>query len=856
MINSDLADLAEVLESYVIKSGYKPIQLARLSGIPKPTIVNWLNGRVKKPQNWQDLLKLGAALHLDGVQCTRLLESAGYPSVEILIQQAQNNDERTLLSPWTKNDYEEPHTAPFQVIPDLPYFVGRETDLQTLQHVLLNKYETRICCLQGMGGVGKTTLAARLAYRLRPHFPDGVLWAKVDTPNQMGILSSFAEAFGRDVSKYSDIENRSRVVRELLANKRVLIVLDNAQHSDQIVPLLPPTTGSCAVIITTRRHDLAVTFGGYRFTLNPFDIVDKESIKLFMKLLGNERVHYERAYLESIAAVLDHFPLAIAIVGNRLAYEPGWTAKDFLARLCREELRLGELACEDMSVQLSFNTSYDLLSPEKQRFFNFLGVLEGEDFNVEAAAYISEMSMGTAQDYLRELYSLSLAQTGRDGRYRLHPLLRDYAREKIRSKEAVLRRMCLYFTSQIKENERNYAHLALEYENILAALHIAYKYELHSAFIQSVNLLYHFWETRGLYKVAKKYLRRVLRVARKINDKDGLLKTLVNLGQLMQVVGKYQRAKDIFYQGLALDYDMANPHLRIALLLNLGIVAFKQGDFEQSKAYLLRGRELACSIDDDIGLLRVLLNLGVLAQKKGDRVEAEVHLNDGLAIARKVKDKEKISHFLMNLGATVSTSGNYKEAEIYLLEGLACAEEIGHLERASLLLTNLGSIAITQRNYAEADAYLQQGLKLAYKIDNRERIAGLLVNLGVSAQESGELEKAENFLAEALRLAQMLGHFWLTMVTLCIQGKVYFGQKRYDLASESFNGSLQLAQKIGSRDYIADIKFGLAHILHTRGDHLSAFLLGKESLDIFTTLEHVKAAEVTDWINEIAVGKK
>jgi tetratricopeptide (TPR) repeat protein len=664
----------------------------------------------------------------------------------------------------------------------------------------------------------------------------------------MTILSSFAEAYGRDVNKYTDLESRSRVVREVLAGKRALIVLDNAQHSYEVTPLLPPTTGTCAVIITTRRHDLTVTHGVHRCVLTPFAKEKGESLSLFNKLLGPERVGAEQAALEAIAALLGHLPLAIAIVGHRLAHEPGWTATEFLARLRREELRLRELACEDLNVQLSFNLSYDLLQPGKQRFFNTLGVFEEEGFSLEAAACISQLLPDTAHDYLRELYSLSLVQLGQHGRYKLHPLLRDYARQKMKAREVLLQRMSIYFAGQTAVNERNYTYFDLEYRNVLAALQIARQFELHATFVRGVNALYHFWETRGLYTVAQQYLRQAKRAARATGEVNDLLRTLLNLGYLMQILGKYQRAKAILHCGLSLARSSADEQLITDFLLNLGIVAFKQGDFDQSETYLLQSLEFAHSSGYEEGLIRLLLNLGVLAEKKGDATRAETYLHEGLMIARRCENREKISHFLMNLGATVNTTGKYEEAEAYFLEGLAIAQEIGHRERASLLLTNLGAMASSQKKYAEAEVYLQQGLALARKINHRERIAGLLVNLGIVAQACGKVSQAEAFCAESLQLSRALGHFWLIMATLSTQGEVYLAQKKYDQAWQSFQDSLPMAYELGAREYIALIKYGQAQIRHTLGDDENARNLGRESLAIFVEMDHTKAAEVHDWL--------
>ena len=354
-------ELADILTQFIKRSGYTPGQLSKLSGVPKPTIVNWMEGRVKRPRTLNDLVRLAAVLHLKEGEASQLLQAAGHPAIaELRLDLAQMPDEtlEKLLTNWEQKPAERPPAlAPFQAMSHLPYFVGREALLARLKETLLAGEHATIYSIQGMGGVGKTALAAHLAYQLRAFFPDGVLWARVDTSDTMSILSTFASAYELDVRQYGDVDSRSRIVRELLADKRALIVLDNAESSEQIKPLLPPT-GSCAVLVTTRRHDLAITRGAARFLLGPFNNAGNESLALFIKVLGEERVVAERPLFMELADLLGHLPLAVSIAAGRLAYEPGWSTAEFLQRMQQEQRRLAELESEDQSVKLSFNTSF------------------------------------------------------------------------------------------------------------------------------------------------------------------------------------------------------------------------------------------------------------------------------------------------------------------------------------------------------------------------------------------------------------------------------------------------------------------------------------------------------------------
>lgn len=440
--------LADTLERLRRESDSTLGQLARRAGLPKNTLVNWANGTVRKPRDWQALAKLAVALRLSGNEADDLLLAGGHKTVVELLARADVETDRRLLQPllpsWGKSRSGPP---PFQASAPPGYFVGREDMIRALKKALLSGHQVPMCVLIGMAGVGKTSLAAQLACDLRPYFPDGVLWAQLDSSNPMSILSTFADAYERDVSQYNDLDSRSTAVRGLLATKRTLIILDNAKTSRDVRPLLPPQ-GGCAVLITSRRSDLTITRGGRRFNVGPFDLEKSESMQLFGKLLGEDSLHQYGDDLLSIAELLGHLPLAVAIAAGRMEPQLGWSPRTFLGRLRLAKTRLEMLSDEDESVRLSFDLSYEELPEPLRLFFASLAVFGPNSFRAEAVAFICNTAMETAEDTLRELCRLSLLQNTREDRYHLHPLLCDYATERLGDAH-VWERMVEYYVPEV-----------------------------------------------------------------------------------------------------------------------------------------------------------------------------------------------------------------------------------------------------------------------------------------------------------------------------------------------------------------------------------------------------------------------
>lgn len=833
--------LADVLGSYVQRSTYSTGQLQRLSGIPKRTIANWLEGRVEKPRQWADLVKLAAVLDLSSAEVTDLLQTAGHPSLAELLTLTHDAEMKALLAPWAEEAAaREP--APFQAIADLPYFVGRTEVIEDIKAALLNGRPTRMCSIQGMGGVGKTALVAHLAYLLQPHFPDGVLWARIDNTDVMAILSAFAAAYGSDVTQYKDVNSRSQVVRGLLAHKRALIVLDSVQRSQEIRSLLPPT-GQCAVLMTTRHHNLAAVSGAYRLVLEPFN--EAESLALFTRLLGAKQVERERESLAEIARSLGYLPLAISIVASRLAYEPGWTAARFLQRLRQERQGVGELAYEEQDVRLSFNFSYETLTAVQQAFLAALSVFGGDGFDVAAAAAVTACPLEAAHDHLRKLYSLSLVQQERPQRYHLHPLLRAYAQEKL-TDEGAYERMVAYFVSYAALHEHNLLAVEKESGNIAAALHVALERKMDAALVRGIGAFFCYLEHYRLYTQAEPYLHYAHNVVRRKAEDEHLAKILHHLGVVqLDKYENYDRATILFEQGLEQARRREDGEGIIYLLLGLGLTAERQGNLVQADTHYHEGLRAAKPLKYHAQRATFLCHLGRMALMRGDYRQAEEYFHKELALARRQNLGERCVSSLINLGTTAERQGDDKAAEARYQEALALTEETPHTPFISFLYHKLGRVALKKNEYTQAKGHYQEGLALAQKINDQDKMSLLLAGLGIVSEATGETRQAERYLKEALTLARELDYRLYIQMTIA---ELYLKQQRLNMAEQAFDKIHVAAQKSDFKEYIAVALYGLARTAAYREQVGEADRLGQQSLTVFAAIGHRRTAEVEAWL--------
>ncbi|MGW3078739.1 AfsR/SARP family transcriptional regulator [Kitasatospora sp. NPDC001132] len=328
--------------------------------------------------------------------------------------------------------------APDQLPSGLPDFTGRADEVETLVDQLsaAGGRAVVVSALDGMGGVGKTTLAVHVARQVRARFPDGQLFADLRgadrTPPAPGtVLAGFLRALGVDPADIPpDTGERSALYRSALAGRRVLVVLDNAATPSHVEPLLPGSAG-CAVLVTSR-HRLAGLAGAHQLRLDTLPA--EQALELLTRIVGPERVAAEPAAADEVVRACGLLPLAVRIAASRLAADPALTLAA-LAEGLRHEHRLAQLTDGERTVEATFALSYHRLSPELARAFRLLSLPDAPDIPLPCAAALLDRTEAETDDLLETLVDLNLLHSPRYGRYGYHDLVRDYARGRLAAED-------------------------------------------------------------------------------------------------------------------------------------------------------------------------------------------------------------------------------------------------------------------------------------------------------------------------------------------------------------------------------------------------------------------------------------
>ncbi|HEX2907930.1 MAG TPA: tetratricopeptide repeat protein, partial [Phototrophicaceae bacterium] len=630
----------------------------------------------------------------------------------------------------------------------------------------------------------------------------------------------------------------------------VLIVLDNVETSDQAEPLLPPS-GVGAVLLTSRRHDLAVTRSARRFQIGPFEQVE-DSLALFAGLLGVEPARQEREPLLEIADQLGHLPLALDIAASRMAHEPSWSAADFLARLRREESCLAELVYENQNVRLSFNTSYQLLSAEQQQVFRALGVFGGEDFSLEAAAYVVELSTDRTADFIRSLYGLSLVQLGHSGRYRLHPLLRELALAET-IQPVTWQRMVTFFVQYLETHREDYPALDAESPNLFAALETAFERQLNALLVRGADALATYLDQRGLYSQAERHLSRAIAAAQTLGDQAAQASLLHRLGVALIYDGKVEAAEQHLKAGLELTRQtISQQNVAAMCSAYLGLIVFLRGNYAQMETYLWEALVLAREINADEAVCRTLEGLAGIAERRGDYATAEAYCREAVDLAHRLENRELLSLRLTDLAHYLfERGGDYSEVSAHIQNSRILALESGHPRVIRASLITMSYILCQHGDLLAAEACLQEADHCAYGNDYPAEQIRILSIRGLVNDGRQRYTEALDNLHEALTLTQQVG---IPVYIPSIQnalGQIHLKQQTWAAAAEAFTTALVISRQLGICTDMAQALYGLARVAAAQGDWAEARRQGEESLAIFETAGHRTRAEVRAWLAEL-----
>jgi tetratricopeptide (TPR) repeat protein/transcriptional regulator with XRE-family HTH domain len=806
--------------------------------------------------------------------------------------------------------------ASFLVDPTIPEalgstdsLLGRDDLLELVKRYLLGDNHQAQIALNGLPGIGKTTLAVALTKdrQVQAHFCDGILWAGLGPrPNVLSVLARWGALLGikpDDVENVNNREDWGRALQASIGNRRFLLVIDDAWNVKHALAL---QIGGprCVHLLTTRSPRVASAFAQQRMIVVP-ELQETYGLALLARYVP-QLVQDDPEDAQLLVRAVGSLPLALTLMGKYLAAQVSTgqprRLQAALARLLNTEERLrvsmptmpGERSLSlpeniPLSLHAVITISARQLSFQDHAALCALTVFppKPNSFSEEAALTVCQQPVET----LEALWDAGLLESSGPQRYTLHRTIADYAQTQTQDLTAQ-RQLVNYMLPYIQTHAQNYEALELEAMNIQATIDTSVALSMSQATLEGVIALVEFLRVRGRYNLADQYLQSALEAATMLEDPEGQTTILQHLATFAELRGDYHQAEHFGQLGLVLARQLERKDEVSALLATLGLVDFHRGEYAQATANLEEGLALAqevgdskqiCTLLGDLGRVaqaqgnyeradafyqeglarawqnehqelvgRLLAFLGASTREQGNYDQAEQYCQEGLILAHQQGHREHLTHLLTQLGAIAYYRGQDEQAQAYFEEGLAIARQIGHRAQICRLLANLGAPLTGQGDYARAEQYLQEGVNLARELGDRDSLPFLLMNLGGAIGQQGDYDRANACFQEGIEVARQLGSPWLISAILRDWGDIHLKYQQLDAAAAAFNEVLTLTNSPGQDPYlIAQAEHGLAQIAALRGDLIEAHRLGTDSMKRFETLGHSKANEIRNWLQSL-----
>ncbi|WP_326811366.1 tetratricopeptide repeat protein [Streptomyces scopuliridis] len=684
---------------------------------------------------------------------------------------------------------------PAQLPATVPDFTGRVSFVRELGKRLstVEGSVMAVSALAGIGGVGKTTLAVHVAHAARTYFPDGQLYVDLQgagtrAAEPENVLGSFLRALGTpDTAIPDSLDDRSALYRSTLDGRRILVLLDNARDAAQVRPLLPGTEG-CAALVTSRVRmvDLA---GAHLVDLDVMS--PEEALQLFTRIVGEERVGAERKAALDVVAACGFLPLAIRIAASRLAARRTWTVSVLAAKLADERRRLDELQAGDLAVKATFELGYGALDAAQARAFRLLGLADGPDLSLAAAAAVLDLPLHDTEDLLESLVDTSLLESAAPGRYRYHDLVRLYARacaerdeQPPSEREAALSRLLDFYLATAasvyaleRPGDRLVDHLEpTSYEGLSftdrhdaqdwlyaeANCLLAFVRQCSGArtLRRSVDLL---WASVDLaesganskqYEEAAAVLREAAHAA---GDQRAEARALVVLANVHQLVGRFEEADSEAGQAHRLAEAAQDPLPSCWAANARGVIALFQGRHAEGEKYLTRSLERFRAAGDRAGEASALCNLSRIRLATGRTSSAVALAQQGIDIYDGLGHSLRGANGRYALGLALTQAGQLGDAAQRLHEALVVFRDSRQRLWEGMTLCRLAETDLEGHKPAQAASNAEMALTVLRGIGGEWRRGNVLTVLGRALHGIGQTGRAQVCWREALSLYEDLG---------------------------------------------------------------------------------------------------
>jgi DNA-binding SARP family transcriptional activator len=676
------------------------------------------------------------------------------------------NRDRSLDLPAVREEAgdpsDEPVTGPRQLPASTADFLGRERQRGQISAILSGdhrkNYAVPVIGIYGRGGVGKSTLALRIAHEWRDAYPDGHLYINLRDPDgtdrTAALLARFLRALGVSGSAIpEEADERAQMYRSRLADKKILLILDDASDERQVLPLLPGSP-SCAVIVTSRTR-LDCLDGAHWIGVDVFD--RDTSMELLAKIVGRERLQAEPAAADELIQYCGALPLALRIAGARLASRPMWRVAELTRRMRSEVRRLDEFSHRGLELRSSIGLSYRTLPEQSQRLFRLFALITVKDFPSWTAAALLGTDLAEAEDTLEPLVDIQLLDTvrlsGQHIRYRMHDLIRVYAQERLLATESGQDRhdaLTRLYGAWLANAEDAHAH---EYGGSFTTLHGT-----------APRTRVADWADDDFADRPIDWLERE-RVALVATVRDAAAAGMHELSwdlaltmvSLFEIRGYYDDWRETAELAYAATEQAGNRLGSAAMLYSLGTFYVTQKQLRDAEQAFAAAEELFRTEGDVHGRALVLRNAALVDRLRGDVEPMLAKYELALAGMRGSGDLIGEATILRSLSKFRIEEGDSDAAHGLLSEALDLCARANYRRGVAQVESRFAELYLSTGQVVRARQTLTRVLATVQQLRDRSGEAHALYWLGLTRRREGQTDTAEATLVNALVIARQIG---------------------------------------------------------------------------------------------------
>lgn len=743
----------EVLRTYRASASLSQEELARRSGLSVRAISDMERGRTIKPFG-RSVRQLAEALELDAHARARLIAAANEGTGEA--EPSSLGSGGTDARPWP--------AVPRQPPTAVQHFVGRSAELRRLYGLLDQMIAGRApvtSVIHGTAGVGKTALVLYWAHQVADHFPDGQLYVNLrgfdptEVPTAANeAIRAFLDALGVPPEQIPvGLDAQAALYRSVLANRRMLIVADNASNERQVRPLLPGA-GANMVVVTSRSQldGLVAIEGAERIFL---DILTTDEAWQFLTgRLGAARLAAERRSATDLIGLCANLPLALAIAGTRAAFRPATSLATLADELRESHRRLDAFEDTDSraSIRAVFSWSYRNLPAPAARMFRLLSLHPGPDISVHAAASLAAATVAQARSLLRELKRCHLLAEPRPDRFAFHDLLRAYSAEQAELLESGADRAAA--RTRLFDH---HLHTAYGAALLLSPSHAPISLSPPAAGVQPEQLN-GFHQAMDWFTAEHQTLIALVQGAAAIgcNTYGWQLPWVVET--FLDWQGHWSDLAATQHTALAAAERLGDLAGQAHVHRNIGHATFWLGSYEDASTHLSRALELYRQLGDHVSQARVHLDQARVHNVTGRYREALEHSRRGLTLFREEGHQLGEAHALNAVGWCHAHLGDHCRALDYCKEALDLARGMSDQMLLVVIWDSIGYIRHQLGQHEDAISCYQNALTLCRDLGNYVIQAEALIHIGDTWLSTGDRGAARAAWQEALNIFNDLGH--------------------------------------------------------------------------------------------------